>query len=227
MYCANCGSELNDAKFCPTCGTAAGTTTTLPIAPALNELTANGRKVVIDPVMQVPLAGWWRRVGATIIDIIVLVVISLIADRVTSGSASIIISSVLGLTYVVALTSSASGQTLGNRAVRTHVRDAKTGERVSLARAILRWAVYSVPGTAASIPALPKLNEFRTYMVNHPKVTNIANMPLYIQHDYKVAMYLLGPVALYALVNYLSPLWDRRNRTFHDLAAGTVVTLDL
>ncbi len=228
MYCSHCGTQLGGAQFCPTCGqpALAASTSTLPRAPELsNYATPGSRKMTFDTQLQVPLAGWWRRVGATAIDGVILLIIGIVARTALSAISGLIVVTCISALYRVSLTCSASGQTFGNRAVSTRVRSQLTGERVSLGRGIIRWAVQHLPTTVVTAATASRLAQYFTWSRSHPHITSLQSIPLYIQHDLQFVLACWLPVFLFWLVNYLSPLWDRRNRTIHDIVAGTVVTM--
>jgi uncharacterized RDD family membrane protein YckC len=169
MNCPQCGSEVASA-FCPVCGT--------PVASA---------------TPAVVLSGWWRRVGATLVDSVLLflplyVAFVLVGD-VAGVAAGAIVSFALQGAYMVRLLASESGQTIGNRVVATRVRDALTGAPITRNQALKRWAVISA--YAALNIVLPP---------------SLAEIP-----------------AMLMLLDCLFPLFDARKQTLHDKIAGTLV----
>lgn len=92
------------------------------------------------------MAEWWRRVGASLVDWIVLVVIAVALSFVLrswfiwflGGFAA------TGVYYVVLL-GQPRGQTLGNRAAATMVCDATSLGPVSTRQAVIRWLAQWVP----------------------------------------------------------------------------------
>ena len=85
------------------------------------------------------LAGWWQRVGATVIDGLITAVISLIAlggGRGAYYAASFLITLVYTTVLLVA-----RGQTVGMMAVGTRVVQAQTGARLTVGPAVARWFV--------------------------------------------------------------------------------------
>ena len=85
------------------------------------------------------LAGWWQRVGATVIDGLITAVISLVvlgAGRGAYYAASLLITLVYTTTFLVA-----RGQTVGMMAVGTRVVQAQTGARLTIGPALARWFV--------------------------------------------------------------------------------------
>ncbi|NNN00466.1 MAG: RDD family protein [Acidimicrobiaceae bacterium] len=99
---------------------------------------------------EVQLAGWWRRVGATFADDLILLIPSLIIADLFRSFAGGFVSIIAGLAmegfYMVALLSSASGQTIGNRVAATRVRDSLTGSVISRQQAIKRWGFIALYG---------------------------------------------------------------------------------
>lgn len=141
------------------------------------------------------LIGWWARVGATILDGIIVGIIAFIIGEISgtrmafdtntaNGSVSTHISGgftgieLLVFSVYLILMLSRGGQTLGNKAVHSRVVDAQTGQPPTIGKVLIRWIVQLVLNVIIGI----------------------------------------GP-----LVNYLWPLWDKRNQTLHDKAAGTLV----
>ncbi len=143
------------------------------------------------------LAGWWPRVGATLVDIIIFIIPALIIGSIvikpTSNSNGFETSNGYTVTstdtrvgyilfgiYVIYATLMIGrfGQTLGSKAVGTRVVNATTGGPIGYGRAlgrsfahVLLWILFVLPWVISS----------------------------------------------------LFPLWDSRNQTLHDKMAGTVV----
>ena len=127
MICANCGSSLSD-EVCRVCGT--------PLVSASNIET-------VSPV----LAGWWSRVGATVIDSMILIVPTLLLDLLLGSVLGQIAAVLAQAAYMIGLQTRSQGQTIGNRAVQTRVRDSLTGNTITSRQALIRWAftaIYSV-----------------------------------------------------------------------------------
>ena len=174
MYCPNCGTEVHGAT-CAVCGTLAD---------------AAG---VGDAVTGQVLSGWWRRVGASIVDDMVLVIPTYVAFLVFDAVGGVVAGELAGIIvqglYLVILLASANGQTVGNRMVGTQVRDALSGRAITTRQAVRRWglvALYSAPGLLSS-------------------------------HDTTLTVSVLG------LVDVLYPLMNARKQTWHDRFAGTIV----
>jgi uncharacterized RDD family membrane protein YckC len=151
-----------------------------------------------------PLADWWQRLLAIIIDGIILGVpksIIVLATINTTGSGGGFYSTRLGIGlvligllftvidigYFAILNGSEKGQTIGQMALGITVRDEANGGRIGAQRAGIRILVLE-PGLIFSwIPVLGLI------------------------------------AALYTLVAALSPLWDSRRQGFHDKVAKTDV----
>jgi uncharacterized RDD family membrane protein YckC len=150
-----------------------------------------------------PLAEWWQRLVAIIIDGIILdvpkVIVASIFIRSADSSgvyqthlgASLvvlgIIFAIIDIGYFAILNGSARGQTVGQMALGISVRDETTGGAIGPQRAGLRILVL-YPGILVGwIP-------------------------------------VIGAIAdLYSIVAALSPLWDSRRQGFHDKVANTDV----
>ena len=150
-----------------------------------------------------PLAGWWQRVGAMLLDILILGIPLGILDVILNaafGTARTVVTltgtttthslqggarvavfigfTVIGALYFSVFNGGRDGQTPGNRAPGISVRDANTGEPIGLKRGFLRWFIRAILYTAFLIPGL---------------------------------------------LNDLFPLWDRRHQSLADKVAGSVV----
>ncbi len=151
-----------------------------------------------------PLADWWQRLLAIIMDALIIgipraVVTAVIIGSVSSGGgifstdwrAGAIIAGILfaiiGVAYFALLNGSERGQTVGQMALGIAVRDEATGGPIDPQRAGLRILVL-YPGIIVGwIP-------------------------------------ILGGIAdLWTLIAGLSPLWDNRRQGFHDKVAHTDV----
>ena len=160
-----------NGAFCPVCGT--------PVAEA--------------PTSAVALSGWWRRVGATVVDNLLLFIPSSIAFLLVTDFAGRYVGALAALaiqgTYMVRFLASAKGQTIGNRVVDTAVRDALTGVAITTSQALRRWGFIALYGVLDI--TLP---------------TTYTAIPTVI-----------------ALIDCLFPLFDARKQTLHDKFAGTLV----
>ncbi|HEY2565902.1 MAG TPA: RDD family protein [Acidimicrobiales bacterium] len=153
-----------------------------------------------------PLADWWQRLVAIILDSVILGIVTglisagIIAGGHYKGSNGIfstnldarhviagVITFVIDLAYFALLNGSPKGQTIGMMALGITVRDANTGGPIDPGRAGVRIFVL-YPGILLRwIP-------------------------------------VLGAIAgLYTIVAGLSPLWDKKREGFHDKVVKTTV----
>lgn len=125
-----------------------------------------------------PLAGWWRRVGATFLDgIIIAIPVGFILGIAGANQAVIDLVAALAFFVYITVLLGGSGQTVGNRAVSTRTVDANQGTPIGSSRAAVRALVQVV----------------------------------------------LQITVIGWILDFLWPLWDSRNQTLHDKAAGSVV----
>jgi uncharacterized RDD family membrane protein YckC len=94
------------------------------------------------------LAGWWTRVGATILDGLIVGVIALIIVAAAGGSGRDIEFTdwVLVFIYAFILLGVPRSQTVGMMALGTRVVDANTGGTIGFGRSFGRAAVYLLLG---------------------------------------------------------------------------------
>ena len=138
------------------------------------------------------LASWWQRVGATLVDVLVMVLPAIVLVVVFRHHPLLYraVIYVLYALYATFLIATPQGQTLGNRAAGTKVQLASTSGSLTPQQSLIR--VVAQVG------------------------------PVFI-------LGFLGILALvgwlYTLVDWLYPLWDEKNQTIHDKAAGTLVVV--
>lgn len=156
----------------------------------------------LDPVLHQPLAPWWKRLVAILIDSVILVfgyviLVLAVTAAVTQGSNSVssssstsgasalaavaalwVLLSIPAAVYYAMMNGSRRGQTLGKMALGIAVRDAQTGGPIGFWRGLWRNLITIVFEVAFSIP------------------------------------YLLDSLA---------PLWDARRQAWHDKVARSVV----
>jgi uncharacterized RDD family membrane protein YckC len=103
-----------------------------------------------------PLAEWWQRVVALLIDVAVLLVpglvLALAAGSVFMGS---VLNLALGSAYYGFLNGGDRGQTIGKKALNIQVREATTGGPLGPEKGVVR---YLVDGIAAFLPPLLLFN---------------------------------------------------------------------
>jgi uncharacterized RDD family membrane protein YckC len=146
-----------------------------------------------------PLAGWWQRFGAILIDLLILGIPASIIERAAIGSSGYtarfhvglvllgLLFAVVDLVYFALLNGSQRGQTVGQMALGIAVRDSETGGAIDPQRAGLRIFVL-LPG---------------------------------ILLDWIPFIGLLA--SIYTIIAGLSPLWDSQRHGFHDKVARTDV----
>ena len=231
MYCTVCGTQvLEGAQFCANCGTrlsAAGESSspvspTSPAAP-MPPLTspppgsafppgygppgatsyASAPNVRIDPVVNAPLAPWWKRLLAVIIDWAILgagyfVVLAIVGALVNSHRATttttttttnsgavfvglivlFVLASIPNSLYFGLMNGSRRGQTVGKMALSISVRDATSGQSIGFWRAWGRLLITAV---------------------------------------FQIVLYVPW------ILDNLAPLWDARRQAWHDKVAHSVV----
>lgn len=98
---------------------------------------------------QVPVpqrVSFGQRLGAYLIDIIILFVVSGIVTAILPGAAAQLLSFLIGLGYFVYLEGSPSGQTVGKRALSIRVLDSRTGGSLDYGKAAIRYVGRIVSG---------------------------------------------------------------------------------
>jgi uncharacterized RDD family membrane protein YckC len=134
QYCPHCGAALDDpsAKFCPNCGAAIDIAVT-PTAEAPPSPPPPTTEVpppaAVTPVGQVVYAGFWDRLLAFILDVIIIAVVSWIGFFAIIGGAMNylglggLFSWLLAFLYFWALESFNKGQTIGKIALKLRTVD--------------------------------------------------------------------------------------------------------
>lgn len=101
-----------------------------------------------------PATGWWQRVGATIVDGLVLIIPNLIVAFVIGASiGSRLVSVIIQVAYTTVMLSQ-RGQTVGNMAVGTRVVDSRTGAVPSVGKALGRSVAPVLLLVLLVIPAI-------------------------------------------------------------------------
>ncbi|HVW33150.1 MAG TPA: RDD family protein [Acidimicrobiia bacterium] len=92
-----------------------------------------------------PYAGWWQRVGATVVDsLLVGVPVDVIFGLAGASTIALgVISALVTIVYQILMIGS-GGRTVGNRAVGTVVVDANTGGQADYGRIAVRAVVQAV-----------------------------------------------------------------------------------
>ena len=92
-------------------------------------------------------ATWWQRVGATLIDGLVLTIPLIILYFLFATRHSVLyvlLSIVMEGAYLIWYLSRPAGQTVGNRVANTRVVDATTGQPLDVSRSFKRWFVMAL-----------------------------------------------------------------------------------
>lgn len=200
MKCPSCGAENNKiAKFCTKCGTALSSSSQTSDTP-----TQKLSDSISETSEQINYARLWIRLGAFIIDFILLSVafitiaalmgISLVTSMEIKdeGYTFFILAGILALSwlYNAGMESSSHQATLGKRAVGLKVTDLE-GNRISFGKATVRY--------------------FFKYICIF--LVNINGIPYSVQ----------GVVAIGYLVNFLFIPFNSKKQALHDIIAHTVV----
>jgi len=187
MFCPQCGTPGNDSAFCPSCGASMSGT------PAVNQSTSNVSGTV-DPGTGLVLSGWWRRVGATVVDSLIVLIPTLILGAVGVPA---FISDVILFGYLYYFWTN-QGATLGNRATDTKVVS-ETGGAIDANTAVVRGLILCLPQLVSSAVSGNGVGMIGTG----------GGISLVI--------------GIFYFIDYLMPLWDGRRQSIHDKVAKTLV----
>lgn len=113
-----------------------------PSAPA----AGSGYGGDVRPSGSAPLAGWWARVGATLIDGLILGAIYGVLYAVTGQSAAGIIGVIVQAAYTTYLIGRPGGQTIGMMALGNKAVGADDGAPLGFGRGFVRWLVQGLLG---------------------------------------------------------------------------------
>jgi uncharacterized RDD family membrane protein YckC len=91
-----------------------------------------------------PRAGFWQRVGASIVDALVLAVPAIILFIALDFGLAYILTLLISLGYFVYFEGGATGQTLGKKALGIRVIDARAGGPIGYGRAFLRYLIETI-----------------------------------------------------------------------------------
>jgi len=201
MNCTKCGAQVAEGDtFCGSCGNPVAQA---PAAPAAPPMGSYAPQKFVDPATGVPLAEWWQRAVALIIDDVIVGIPTFIVLRIivaigtttttdqlgfqyrsTSGAALLfgyVVVFAVWFGYFVFFTGRGEGQTPGKMAMGIGVR---------------------IEGGAAGA-------------IGFGKAAGRYGM-----------IFVMGIIPIVLLIDYLSPLWDPRRQAWHDKVAKTsVVTL--
>ena len=153
------------------------------------------------------IAGFWRRLGAFVIDVIVLGIAGMILGSLLfdtfarMGAYARLIGFAVALAYFGVMNSRiGGGQTLGKRWLGVRVVDAHD-QLLSLPRALLRYTVLGIPFFANGLPVDPQMAMATTL-------------------GYLLALVVFGGILVIA---YLYVFNRRTRQSLHDLVVGSYV----
>jgi uncharacterized RDD family membrane protein YckC len=177
VKCSGCGAYVSG----DTCGSCNSAVATIGVE---------------DEVTGLRLGGWWRRVGATFSDNVIMLLPSYFVFALFGALAGVVVGVLAGIAaqgvYQVRLLATRRGQTIGNRIALTRVRDEITGGPITRNIALKRWGFVGAYQAIATLLT--------------------GNFALYV---------LLGVT----LIDGLYPLVNPRKQSLHDRFAGTIVVM--
>jgi uncharacterized RDD family membrane protein YckC len=199
-YCTSCGTQAAEGQqFCTTCGKEVAapvvTHTPMPYFPTEGIAPSDG------------YAGFWWRVLAYLIDVIILgIIVAIIGSAASMGNvARVILAVAFAFIYGTFFITTRS-QTIGMMITRLRV-ESVDGTKVTFNQAAIRTGFY------AALLLLSDLYHRKSYV--HPTVA-----------QQRKELHNLGILLLFALPEILDSawmLWDKRKQTVHDKVAKTVV----
>jgi uncharacterized RDD family membrane protein YckC len=105
-----------------------------------------------------PLAPWWRRAAAIVIDAVVVALAGSVLGAIAFGGFSrprgAGVDVAVGLAYYGLLNGGRLGQTLGKMMLGIQVRDARTGGPLGVGRGLVRYLVYAALFFACVLPGV-------------------------------------------------------------------------
>jgi len=203
MYCNQCGTP-HALETCPVCGHNNRV--------AHSNVTPGANVQYFDPETTLPLSGWWRRVGASTVDGLVLAVPGLVLTKAIGPMATIVVQ----LAYFT-LSWRCKSRTMGNMAVGTSVvRD--DGSALTLATAFGRALSLVVWNFVTAIGEVILLRHL--YLEGSGQAT-----ALHLTNGWAPGAIMMATGWLLSVLNGLWPLWDARRQAWHDKVAGTLVVM--
>lgn len=148
-----------------------------------------------DPVTGKPLANWGQRVGATLIDFLIMLVPEVLLRSILGDAIGSSIYLVVFGIYVVTQWNLFDGKTVGNRVAKTQTLDATTGGSITNKQSFNRYLyleLYAIVDLYGAVEGV------------------------------RLVVVLAG---VYGVVNVLLPLFDQRRQTLHDKFARTIVVV--
>jgi len=201
-FCLKCGGELPvDARFCARCGYAVSGATPATQVVSGGAIPASsgvrtypyGTKFADVGGVQLPLAGFGKRLGALVLDwvtliaaiyvVMIVLIVGLVASAGPDGENAAEVGSGRGFAVATAV--------------------------ITMLMLLVQWSLDSFgwsPGKAASSIRVVRLDGRRPGVVH--------GLIRYSMRTFSVLFFGLG---------FLWALWDDRNQTWHDKLAGTVV----
>lgn len=132
MYCPHCGTQTRTAA-CSVCG----------YVPAVSVAG------LLDPLTGLTFAGFWRRAGSRLADVVLLIIplIIVVALFARFGDDVALAASIAleGL-YVIWFLTRPAGQTIGCALASVRVRDATSGGAISVRQVSRRWGLITAYG---------------------------------------------------------------------------------
>ena len=123
-----------------------------------------------------PRSGFWRRLGAYLIDGILLVIPYLVLARIFEAVLAYALYLALSLAYFGYFEGGASGQTLGKRALGIRVIDFQTGGPIGFGRGVVRYIGKIVSGIPLALGFLWMLWD-REKQTWHDKIATTVVVP--------------------------------------------------
>jgi uncharacterized RDD family membrane protein YckC len=148
-----------------------------------------------DKVTGKPLANWGQRVGATLIDFLIMLIPEVVLRDVLGDAIGSSIYLVVFGIYLVTQWNLFDGRTVGNRVAKTQVLDATSGASITNKQAFNRYLyleLYAIVDLYGAVEGV------------------------------RIVVVLAG---IYGVVNVLLPLFDQRRQTLHDKFARTIVVV--
>ncbi len=128
MYCPTCGA-IASGTHCGACG------------------------AVLE---RAPRSGWWRRVAATVVDNLLLLIPTTALLALLPSALGTLAALALQGAYQIVLLAGPRGQTVGNRLAGTRVRSISTDGPITVRQASWRWGIV-VAYSALTLPNRPLL----------------------------------------------------------------------
>lgn len=98
----------------------------------------------VRPSGSAPLAGWWARVGATLIDGLILGAVYGIFYAITGRNGAYVVGGLVGAVYTTYLIGRPGGQTIGMMALGNKAVGAADGAPLGFGRGFVRWLVQAL-----------------------------------------------------------------------------------